>query len=60
MAIHIQRREFIVTLGGAAAWPLAVALPQYAVEIFEKRKKHAAHRSHRHQSRRFGEGNQVL
>src|SRR5947208_8419374 len=23
MAIHIQRREFIGTLGGAAAWPLA-------------------------------------
>ena len=23
MAIHIRRREFIVTLGGAAAWPLA-------------------------------------
>jgi tripartite-type tricarboxylate transporter receptor subunit TctC len=23
MAIHIQRREFIVTLGSAAAWPLA-------------------------------------
>src|SRR6516162_4805084 len=23
MAIHVQRREFIVTLGGAAAWPLA-------------------------------------
>jgi len=23
MAIHIGRREFIVTLGGAAAWPIA-------------------------------------
>jgi tripartite-type tricarboxylate transporter receptor subunit TctC len=23
MAIHVRRREFIVTLGGAAAWPLA-------------------------------------
>ena len=23
MAIHIRRREFIVTLGGAAAWPIA-------------------------------------
>jgi hypothetical protein len=23
MAIRIRRREFIVTLGGAAAWPLA-------------------------------------
>ena len=23
MAIHIRRREFILTLGGAAAWPLA-------------------------------------
>ena len=23
MAIHIQRRELIVTLGSAAAWPLA-------------------------------------
>jgi hypothetical protein len=25
MAIHIRRREFIVTLSGAAAWPVAVA-----------------------------------
>jgi hypothetical protein len=23
MAIHIRRREFIFTLGGAGAWPLA-------------------------------------
>jgi len=23
MAIHIRRRELLVTLGGAAAWPLA-------------------------------------
>jgi hypothetical protein len=23
MAIHIERREFIATLGGTAAWPLA-------------------------------------
>jgi hypothetical protein len=24
MAIHVRRRDFIVTLGGAATWPLAV------------------------------------
>ena len=29
MAIHIRRREFIGTLGGAATWPL-VARPQQA------------------------------
>jgi hypothetical protein len=23
MAIHIRRRELLVTLGGAAAWPIA-------------------------------------
>jgi putative ABC transport system substrate-binding protein len=28
VAIQIQRREFIVTAGGAAAWPLVVAAQQ--------------------------------
>jgi putative ABC transport system substrate-binding protein len=30
MAIHIRRREFIVTLGSAVTWPLAARAQQHA------------------------------
>jgi hypothetical protein len=41
MAIHIRRREFIVTLGGVAAWPLAARSQQPVMPVVPVGNSHS-------------------
>jgi hypothetical protein len=56
MSILLRRREFIAGLGGAAAWPLAVAHPPTSGSTAPMKLRNGARSSGRPTSRRSDPG----